>query len=697
MIEVNLNKRVDPVLHRTDVISDETLQRVAKIALPFLSLNAKTGMLASVGMGSYQAWTIAQDISAHYGEDGWLEFGCKSFHLVVVVSATAFSILFPLVQFAVSNVYQLGVNLYTLVIQLKECEGLAAAKTSLEILHQLIYIASVCLATSEWIALSLLIQAAVEAGQAYHAYAEKGLEHLPEIIANIVLASLRVYMACPHLKTVHRNYLGKQLSQTDWFWLYGEIYEAREKHGRSELVEVESFLIEKGISSYIKEINFGTTSDLTRLQFSNLRFQKCDFSSVNFEGSRFHKIRADSCLFEHASWINTTVMNSIFNQCDFRFTSIVHAYFHDVTFSNSNLSYACFNDSVLQSLSLRQCKMQETSFLMAAVRNGAITDSDLTDCLLLDARDQFRFKNCTPNKITKPVVGIGWNFREMGIFTPMIDHTLRKNGAIPLRFEYIPEDVSPELLQSEVQQLIAQVQAARPANMLSIPAEILKRAEAGSQLARVKERAASYLKHCNGLALPGGLDIQPEFYGAEKAPETFTDSDYRRSMIEFALLSEANQRKTPTLGTCRGSQLINIFFGGALKQHVPGQGGFQRMEFTDSSRKEWMRSLVGDDFHGYSAHHQASERMGRDLEVVMKAGDVTKFFISRDETFIGSQIHPEVHPQLEIEKKMLEDFIAQGKITLDDELRNTLALLDKSIRGNRNIYNFFIEKARANV
>ena len=117
--------------------------------------------------------------------------------------------------------------------------------------------------------------------------------------------------------------------------------------------------------------------------------------------------------------------------------------------------------------------------------------------------------------------------------------------------------------------------------------------------------------------------------------------------MEFALISLANTLKIPTMGTCRGSQLINVFFGGTLKQHVEDQMGiFQQPEITDSSRKEWAIKFFGDAFFGLSAHHQASDKIGEGLEVVLKVGDIPKLIMSLDGNFIASQIHPEIYSPL---------------------------------------------------
>ncbi|MFI5333669.1 MAG: hypothetical protein ACHQT8_00705, partial [Chlamydiales bacterium] len=307
MINFDPNRRIDPLLQDTDSIENVTFERVAKIALPFFCLHSVTGMIASVGMGSFQAGTIVQEISNDYADDSWLIFGYKSFHLIAVVTSTALSILFPLGQIVLSNAYQLCLNLSTLFINLRNLEGVEAIKTMGLIFSQLIYIASVWVTSVEWIALSLLVQAATEIGKAYQEHSREGLAHLPEIIAAILLASIRIYSARPHLQTLQRNYFGKQLSQAGWFNLYGEIDAARVKNERSILVDVEAIFIQRGISSHVKDVNFRDTPDLTRLKFSNMHFEKCDFSRVCFNDSAFTRVALRVCKLQETSFLMTSV------------------------------------------------------------------------------------------------------------------------------------------------------------------------------------------------------------------------------------------------------------------------------------------------------------------------------------------------------------------------------------------------------
>lgn len=748
--KIDSNRRADPVLNKTNYVSSETIKRVVSLALPFVSLNPKTGSIVSVGMGIHHSWNILTDLAQCYRERNWGECGKHAFLLTVVVSSTGLAIIFPIGQFVITNSFQCATHMYHLARHLSQREWKEAGKDTLRLLHVSIYIASVLIPGPEQLALSLSIQALVEVAQAYREYSEHGLNRLPEVIAGLLLATLRARSALPHLQTVHRNYLGKQLKQEDWEGFCRGIEEKKfnlscaqkrepKPHVESSLakkgistqskrtdfkktaellnhrnhfdnqleqknwkgfdenieeklfnffcaengelqspIDIESLLIKHGISSRIKGIDFTKTADLSNLCFKNIQFQNCNFHGVEFERSVFHNISANSCLFDHSTWINSVVTSSHFSDCDFTDSSIVRSFLEKTSFFNTDLRFSCFNDSILNYSSFKNCKMLETSFLGAEVKKGLLIESDLTDCLLLDTKDNFEIENCTPNQITRPIVGIGWNFKDNGTFTPLINESLRYNGTIPLHFECEPKDIDPDLLEKEIQIQISEIKGKNAGEMLSIPDEILKRAEPGSEVSKIQDKAATYIKHMNGLSIPGGEDVHPEFYGAVKDSRTDTDDDYRRSIMEFAMISLALKDKIPTMGTCRGSQMINVYRGGTLKQHVGGQNRFQKMKIVDSPYKKWMKNLVGyrDGFIGLSMHHQASERMGKGLEVVLKVKDITKLFLSRDGLIIGSQLHPEIHP---IFKKLI------GEKKLDHNFK-----LQTIIENNQNLYRYFV-------
>lgn len=72
-----------------------------------------------------------------------------------------------------------------------------------------------------------------------------------------------------------------------------------------------------------------------------------------------------------------------------------------------------------------------------------------------------------------------------------------------------------------------------------------------------------------GLVLSGGIDVDPRLYGERRHPETDWHHPFR-DPYEFELLKEALRRDMPVLGICRGHQLLNVFMGGKLIQHISG-------------------------------------------------------------------------------------------------------------------------------
>ena len=89
------------------------------------------------------------------------------------------------------------------------------------------------------------------------------------------------------------------------------------------------------------------------------------------------------------------------------------------------------------------------------------------------------------------------------------------------------------------------------------------------------DAAAAVLDGLDGLILTGGLDVQPELYGAERHPLT-DPARADRDEWELALFRGAEERRIPVLAICRGLQLVNVARGGTLHQHLPEALGTER-------------------------------------------------------------------------------------------------------------------------
>jgi gamma-glutamyl-gamma-aminobutyrate hydrolase PuuD len=75
----------------------------------------------------------------------------------------------------------------------------------------------------------------------------------------------------------------------------------------------------------------------------------------------------------------------------------------------------------------------------------------------------------------------------------------------------------------------------------------------------------------DGVIFTGGNNIGPKLYGSEtNAVENISED---RDRTEIKLLQRCVERRLKVLGICRGFQLINAFFGGAVVRDLSGQAG----------------------------------------------------------------------------------------------------------------------------
>ncbi len=81
-----------------------------------------------------------------------------------------------------------------------------------------------------------------------------------------------------------------------------------------------------------------------------------------------------------------------------------------------------------------------------------------------------------------------------------------------------------------------------------------------------------YLAAVDGLLFTGGEDISPAYYG-EPRDDRCQEPDPERDLFEIHLARAAMERGVPTLGICRGLQVINVAAGGTLYQDLACRPG----------------------------------------------------------------------------------------------------------------------------
>jgi putative glutamine amidotransferase len=169
------------------------------------------------------------------------------------------------------------------------------------------------------------------------------------------------------------------------------------------------------------------------------------------------------------------------------------------------------------------------------------------------------------------------------------------------------------------------------------------------------------LSRFDGILLPGGADVDPSEYGGRdhpslsKAPEAY-------DRLELATARAALRTGIPTLGICRGVQVMNVALGGTLwedlpEQYQPPAGALLQhrqtpphprheathpVDITDGSL---LAGVIGSRMAPTnSMHHQALRRVAHDLVVVAKTRDgIIEAVEARPSHpfFLGVQWHPE--------------------------------------------------------
>jgi putative glutamine amidotransferase len=79
---------------------------------------------------------------------------------------------------------------------------------------------------------------------------------------------------------------------------------------------------------------------------------------------------------------------------------------------------------------------------------------------------------------------------------------------------------------------------------------------------------AKLIAGCQGILLPGsGADVNPQKYGQEPVAEC-APADLARENVDELLLQDAHNMGKPIFTICFGTQMLNVWRGGTLVQHL---------------------------------------------------------------------------------------------------------------------------------
>jgi putative glutamine amidotransferase len=167
----------------------------------------------------------------------------------------------------------------------------------------------------------------------------------------------------------------------------------------------------------------------------------------------------------------------------------------------------------------------------------------------------------------------------------------------------------------------------------------------------------SQLLTLDGLLLPGGIDVDPKYYGEERHKH-LGKTDAELDELEFRALEYAKTHGLPVLGVCRGHQIMNVFYGGSLIQDIPSQHESKTKvvhRYPKGSKEKpshaitiqqgtLLHALLGADrIEVNTFHHQAVKRLAGGFVISARSSDGIVEAMERPgkPLMLGTQFHPE--------------------------------------------------------
>ena len=175
---------------------------------------------------------------------------------------------------------------------------------------------------------------------------------------------------------------------------------------------------------------------------------------------------------------------------------------------------------------------------------------------------------------------------------------------------------------------------------------------------RTPEQVALLLEGVEGILVPGGIDVDPKFYGETRHPK-LERTDAGLDEHERAVLDWSAAHGLPVFGICRGHQVLNVYHGGSLVQDIPAQhrsatpvahrfprDSKEPREHAVSVEKGTVfHELFGEDRLVVNTyHHQAVKRLAPGFRVSARTDDGLAEAIEHEgqRYVLGVQFHPEM-------------------------------------------------------
>lgn len=166
---------------------------------------------------------------------------------------------------------------------------------------------------------------------------------------------------------------------------------------------------------------------------------------------------------------------------------------------------------------------------------------------------------------------------------------------------------------------------------------VRKLKKAGCKTTRTIKASKVDPKKYDALVIPGGGDIDASFYGQANDSRNYWIKK-KLDKVQIAAVKAFAKEGKPILGICRGSQVINVAFGGTLNQHIGWHLGRRSISTRSGA---WQKGTYSGKV--YHSHHQAVSKLGKGLNATQwdKSDGTIEGFEHKSLAVYGVQWHPE--------------------------------------------------------
>lgn len=411
------------------------------------------------------------------------------------------------------------------------------------------------------------------------------------------------------------------------------------------------------LAALLNEAGFSTELDNVHIHATEghiFDFSDCQFNHVTFSGD-----------FQTPYFVNVTMNDSVFHETNLNQAHFVDAHLNNVSFDHVKVSEGFFSNTHIRQADFVEADFSYSAFVYSDINGSKAWNSNFSyvyfgesalENSIFAKSDFHEFKNDSNqfNNVhvifTQPYQQLGGDFVSEHWVKPTIvtvgdpdwhnvpsEVSMNYGAIVDTIPEYINDYGFNAQLTAEVKVALNQIDYSNVKEN-SIAHQILYSDQ--PTIKSIKEKGWHYVENADAILLPGGPDVHPEFYGEDNI-SSYVPSGYYREILEFSLIDAAIAMDKPIFGICHGSQIVNVYLGGTLHQHVPGQSGIQ--PFLDIHTHEGiLGSVLEDTVQAPSYHHQAVKDVAPSLEVVASYNGVIKATQANDDKKIMlTQFHPE--------------------------------------------------------